>query len=173
MKGKTQAIVALTHTLLEKGDHNRKLMEKLSEMKNHQLSHHFLNQWYLVSRATKKDTHDFLVSFDLYPKTSYSSDLSLTGHKSNITSLRSLRKRASLLKTVKLRLRSQRRHHHGESTWLTSNQLNPITDRLNSLCSSMSMWSKKAKASSLAAKSSLVISIFREKSIIKAGILGR
>lgn len=35
IKGKDDAIHALSLTLIEKGEHNKRLMEKLSEMKNH------------------------------------------------------------------------------------------------------------------------------------------
>lgn len=35
IKGKDDAIHALSVTLIEKGEHNRRLMEKMSEMKNH------------------------------------------------------------------------------------------------------------------------------------------
>jgi mannitol/fructose-specific phosphotransferase system IIA component len=44
IKGKDDAIHALSLTLIEKGEHNKRLLEKMSEMKNHQLKHHFLNQ---------------------------------------------------------------------------------------------------------------------------------
>lgn len=48
IKGKDDAIRALSDTLIEKGEHNKKLMEKMSEMKNHQMQNHFLNQLFLV-----------------------------------------------------------------------------------------------------------------------------
>lgn len=35
IKGKDDAIHALSLTLIEKGEHNKRLMEKMSEMKNH------------------------------------------------------------------------------------------------------------------------------------------
>lgn len=35
VKGKDDAIMALSHTLIEKGEHNKKLSLKLSELKNH------------------------------------------------------------------------------------------------------------------------------------------
>lgn len=49
VKGKDDAIQALSYTLIEKGEHNKRLMEKIAEMKNHQLQNHFLNQSFLVS----------------------------------------------------------------------------------------------------------------------------
>ena len=52
--GKDEAIKALTMTLLEKGEHNMRLSEKLAEIKNHQLETRFLNQWYLVTKKNKK-----------------------------------------------------------------------------------------------------------------------
>ena len=59
--GKDDAISALSHTLLEKGDHNRRLTEKLAEVKNHQLKTHFLNEWFLVTKPSKKGPVDLLV----------------------------------------------------------------------------------------------------------------
>jgi hypothetical protein len=47
-RGKEEAIVALSQTLLEKGEKNRLLGEKLAEIKNHQLSTHYLNQPFFV-----------------------------------------------------------------------------------------------------------------------------
>ena len=43
VRGKDQAIGALSDTLIEKGETNRRLTEKLAEVKNHQLATHFLN----------------------------------------------------------------------------------------------------------------------------------
>ena len=60
--GKDDAISALSHTLLEKGEHNRRLTEKLAEVKNHQLKTHFLNEWFLVTKPSKKGPIDLLVS---------------------------------------------------------------------------------------------------------------
>ena len=59
--GKDDAISALSHTLLEKGDHNRRLTEKLAEVKNHQLKTHFLNEWFLVTKLSKMGPVDLLV----------------------------------------------------------------------------------------------------------------
>lgn len=43
LKGKDAAIEALTLTLIEKGETNRLLTEKVAEVKNHQLATNFLN----------------------------------------------------------------------------------------------------------------------------------
>lgn len=62
VQGKDDAIKALSQTLLEKGEHNRRLTEKLTEVKNHQLKNHFLNEWYVVSKTSKKGPIEMLVS---------------------------------------------------------------------------------------------------------------
>ena len=43
IKGKDEAVRALIATLQEKGDQNQKLVEKMTIMKNHQLSTQILN----------------------------------------------------------------------------------------------------------------------------------
>jgi hypothetical protein len=43
IRGKDEAIIALSDTLIEKGDKNRILTEKITEMKNHTMTTQYLN----------------------------------------------------------------------------------------------------------------------------------
>ena len=42
IRGKDEAIKALSDTLIEKGTKNMELVEKITEMKNHQMTTHYL-----------------------------------------------------------------------------------------------------------------------------------
>ena len=61
VRGKDLAIQALSDTLIDRGEDNMKLVEKLSAVKNHQLQTQYLNQSYLVYYISKKGIQDMLV----------------------------------------------------------------------------------------------------------------
>jgi mannitol/fructose-specific phosphotransferase system IIA component len=48
IRGKDEAIKALSDTLIEKGTKNMELVEKITEMKNHSMTTHYLGQSFLV-----------------------------------------------------------------------------------------------------------------------------
>lgn len=62
IRGKDEAINALTVTLLERGEHNKKLFEQLTEFKNHFLSNQILGQKFLVQKIGSLKNEDVIVS---------------------------------------------------------------------------------------------------------------
>ena len=84
VRTKDDALRDLSQKIIEKAEKNQLLTEKLAEMKNHQLTTHYLNQSYLVQKATKKGPVDLLVSYFYF--TSFSSDSFLTKQKNIISS---------------------------------------------------------------------------------------
>ncbi len=62
IKGKDEALNALSQNIIEKAEKNQLLTEQIAEMKNHQLSTSYLNQSYLVQKITKKGPIDLLVT---------------------------------------------------------------------------------------------------------------
>jgi hypothetical protein len=88
IRGKDEAIIALSETLIEKGDKNRILTEKITEMKNHTMTTQYLNQPFLVQRVTHKGlSNDLLVKFTQLIIV-FSSDSYLIRQKNTISSLK-------------------------------------------------------------------------------------
>ena len=61
IKGKDQAIKALSQTILDKGDENQKLLEMVSQFKNQLLNSDFYNQKYAVQRLDRGKPEDMTV----------------------------------------------------------------------------------------------------------------
>jgi hypothetical protein len=62
IKGKDEAIKALSMTLIEKGQENQKLSEMVIEIKNHHLSSSVFGQKFLVSKQSTLKVDDYIVS---------------------------------------------------------------------------------------------------------------
>jgi predicted RNase H-like nuclease (RuvC/YqgF family) len=63
IRGKDEAIKALSMTLLEKGKDNQKLAEMVLEIKNHQLETQVLGQKFLVTRPGIVKNEDLIFRF--------------------------------------------------------------------------------------------------------------
>ncbi len=63
IKGKDEAIKALSMTLIEKGKENQKLTEMVLEIKNHQLETQILGQKFLVQKHGPLKTDDLVFRF--------------------------------------------------------------------------------------------------------------
>lgn len=58
MRLKDQAIQALSETLIDKGDENQRLLEMVSQFKNHLLTSSFYNQKYYAQKITNGKEED-------------------------------------------------------------------------------------------------------------------
>jgi hypothetical protein len=65
MRGKDLAIAALSSTLLEKGEENRKSSEMMIEFKNHLLTSDFYNQKFAAMKIDKDKRSDVTVSINI------------------------------------------------------------------------------------------------------------
>jgi archaellum component FlaC len=64
IQGKDAAIEALSNTLFDKGEENKRYAEMVSEFKNHQLITHVLNHKYAAERIGQLKNDQLLVSYE-------------------------------------------------------------------------------------------------------------